>query len=375
MGILRAIGPRIVRNEVAARVGRPRFEDQRPCRLFELAGTMSDMQEPEVAAPATQPKFEIIKDAVILACRAPSLHNSQPWRWVAGYGALQLFLDPARVMNYDESRREALIGCGAALHHLRVAMAAGGWDTDIKRFPEPDDPDHIASLEFTPMTHVSDHDRLCANAILLRRTDRLPFRGPADRESFETALHKLVDVDTVRLDVLPDDLRPQLAEASQIAISLRLYDSAYHTEIGWWISEFRASDGIPYASLASAAEGDRVDVGRPFPVRGGGERRIEIPEDHAEILLLSTDTDTPADALASGEVLSAILLECTAAGLATCTLTHITEVRTTRELLAKLSGSEEYPQLLIRVGVAPALETLPPITPRRPLADVFRVES
>jgi hypothetical protein len=61
--------------------------------------------------------------------------------------------------------------------------------------------------------------------------------------------------------------------------------------------------------------------------------------------------------------------------LATCTLTHITEVPTTRELLAKLSGSEEYPQLLIRVGVAPALETLPPITPRRPLADVFRVES
>jgi len=333
------------------------------------------MQEPEVAAPAPKPQSEIVKDAVILACRAPSLHNSQPWRWVAENAALQLFLDPARVLNYDQSRREALVGCGAALHHLAVAMAATGWHSDIQRFPDPDDPDHIASLQFTPMTYVGEHDRRRADAILLRRTDRLPFSRPMDWEWFEPGLHEVVDTDAVRLDVLPDDLRPQLAEASQIATSLRLYDSAYHTEIGWWTSEFRGTDGIPYASLASAAESDRVDVGRPFPVRGGGERRPEIPEDHAEILLLSTDSDTPADALASGEALSAVLLECTVAGLATCTLTHVTEVRTTRELVAELTGSEEYPQLLIRVGVAPALETPPPITPRRPLADVFEVKS
>jgi hypothetical protein len=89
-------------------------------------GTMGDMQEPEVAVPAMKPKAEIIEFAVSLACRAPSLHNSQPWRWVSRHGALQLFLDPTRVLHYDQSRREALIGCGAALHHLRVAMAASG---------------------------------------------------------------------------------------------------------------------------------------------------------------------------------------------------------------------------------------------------------
>jgi len=337
---------------------------------------MSDMQESEVAEPAVKPKAEIIKDAVSLACRAPSLHNSQPWRWVAEQGALQLFLDPARVLNYDQSRREALIGCGAALHHLRVAMAAGGWDTETKRFPDPEHPDHIASLEFKPAKHVTEGDLRRADAILMRRTDRLPFSAPMDWESFAPMLREVVDPEAVRLEFLPDDLRPQLAEASQIATSLRIYDSAYHTEIGWWTGEFRASDGIPYSSLVSAAEGDRVDVGRHFPVpQGGGERRIEIPEDCAKIVLLSTETDTHADALASGEALSAVLLKCTMADLATCTLTHITEVRTTRELLANLSGSETYPQLLIRVGVAPALETLPPITPRRTLADVFHVES
>jgi hypothetical protein len=325
--------------------------------------------------PAMTPRAEIVKDAVSLACRAPSLHNSQPWRWVIEHGVLQLFLDPTRVLDYDQSRREALLGCGAALHHLQVAMAASGWHTIIKRFPDPDDPDHIASLGFTPVDHVSENDRRRADAILMRRSDRLPFSGPMDWESFEPMLYEVVDTDAVCLDVLPDDLRPQLAEASQIATSLRLFDSAYHTEVGWWTGEFRASDGIPYASLVSGAEADRVDVGRHFPVRAGGERRIEIPEDHAKIVLLSTDTDGREDALASGEALSAVLLECTMAGLATCTLTHITEVRTTRELVAALVSSDSQPQVLIRVGLAPAMENLPPITPRRPLADVFHVQS
>ncbi len=27
--------------------------------------------------------MEVLKTAVLLACRAPSVHNSQPWRWVA----------------------------------------------------------------------------------------------------------------------------------------------------------------------------------------------------------------------------------------------------------------------------------------------------
>jgi hypothetical protein len=329
-------------------------------------------QEDEM--PTATVQNEIIKDAASLACRAPSLHNSQPWRWMSGDGALQLFLDPTRVMIYDHSRREALIGCGAVLHHLKVAMAAGGWRTHLHRFPDPSDPNHLASLTFTPMDHVSEGDRRRADAILMRRSDRLPFCAPTDWESIEPLLRNAIDTAVVRLDALPNDLRPQLVDASQLSASLRLYDSAYHTEVGWWTGPFRSSDGIPYSSLVSAAEGDRVDVGRLFPVTRHGERRPEIPEDHAKILLLSTDSDDPADALACGEALSAVLLECTRAGFATCTLTHITELRTTRELVTALMGFDRVPQVLIRVGVAPAIESVPPASPRRPVDDVFDVQ-
>lgn len=324
--------------------------------------------------PATTVQTAIIKDAVSLACRAPSLHNSQPWRWLLADDTLHLFLDPARVMNYDRSRREALIGCGAALHHLKVAMAAGGWRTHTDRLPDPTNPDHLASVTFTPMNQVTEDDRRRADAILIRRSDRLPFSGPRDWESFEPLLRNAIDTAAVRLDALPDDLRPQLAEASQLSASLRLYDSAYHTEVGWWTGPFRSSDGIPYSSLVSAAEGDRVDVGRLFPVTRNGERRPEIPEDHAEILLLSTENDDPADGLACGEALSAVLLECAMAGFATCTLTHITELRTTRELVTALMGFDRVPQVLIRVGVTPALESVPPVSPRRPVDAVFHLQ-
>lgn len=325
--------------------------------------------------PATMVETQVIKDAVQLACRAPSLHNTQPWQWIYRSGRLDLFLDPSRVMLSDRSGREALISCGAVLDHLRVAMAAAGWQGNVDRFPNPNDLNHLASIDFTAMDYVTEGHRRRAEAILRRRTDRLPFTAPSDWGSVEPMLRNAVDSRDVRLDVMPDDIRPQLVDASQLAESLRLYDSSYHSELEWWTEPFEVSDGIPQTSRVSAAESDRVDIGRRFPLTHQSERRTRIPEDHSTILLLSTDDDSRADALKSGEALSAVLLECTMAGLANCPVTHVTEVRASRELVCALLDHDEFPQALIRVGMAPAMEEVPPATPRRPLDEVLRVQA
>ena len=89
------------------------------------------------------------------------------------------------------------------------------------------------------------------------------------------------------------------------------------------------------------------------------------------MLVLSTDKDTRDDAFRCGEVLSAVLLECTLASMATCTLSHLTELQSSRHLIGTLTGRAGMPQLLIRVGEATALEDVPPTTPRRPLRDVL----
>ncbi len=325
--------------------------------------------------PATAVQTEVIEDAVRSACRAPSMHNSQPWQWVFDGDELRLFLDRSRVTDTDQDARQALIGCGAVLDHLRVAMAAAGWQAHVDRFPSPDDSNHLASIQFTKIDPVTDQDRRRASAIWARHTDRLPFSGPTDWQSFEPVLASVVDKPSVHLDILSDESRPRLIEAAQLAESLRFYDIPYHDELHWWTAPFEATEGIPYSALVSAAEGERVGIDRVFPVTHQSERRAEIPEDHAKILLLSTDANGRADALAAGEVLSAVLLQCTMDGLATCPVTHLTELHVTRELIQSLMDHDAVPQILVRVGVVPVTEETPPPTPRRPLSDVLRLKS
>lgn len=315
---------------------------------------------------------KVIENAVTLACRAPSLYNTQPWRWVADGAWLDLFLDASRAVRADRSMREAHIGCGGALEHLRVAMAAAGWIADVERFPEPGDPSHLARVRFVPAEGVTDYQRRRADAILKRRTDRLPFLAPVDWEPFEALLRGRIDAGAVRLDVLPEETRPRLAEAAEFTESLRLYDSPYHLELDWWTAPFEVSEGIPYSSLISATESDRVGVNRHFPFTHNLDRRTGVTRDFSKILMLSTEGDSHADAFACGEVLSSVLLECAMAGLATCPVSQLTELSVSRELLAALTDHTDLPQVLIRVGIAPALGGTPPPTPRRALADVLR---
>jgi nitroreductase len=324
--------------------------------------------------PEITPTEKVIEDAVAAACRAPSLHNSQPWQWVLSRAELRLFLDPSRVMATDEKAREAIISCGAVLDHLRVAMAAAGWEAHVDRFPNSENPNHLATLTFSSLAYVTERDQLRAKAIWSRHTDRLPFSGVADWGAFQSIVGNRGDTQTVHLDVVAEELQPQLARAAELADSLRSYNTVYNDELHWWTAPFESSEGIPYSALVSETEGHRVGIGRAFPFFNRVERRVEIPEDHAKILILSTDKDERADALASGEALSAVLLECTMAGLATCPVTHLTEVHVARELVQSLTGHDTFPQILIRVGLVPVTEKVAPPTPRRRLSDVLRAQ-
>ncbi|WP_135457560.1 NAD(P)H nitroreductase [Mycobacterium sp. DL99] len=314
--------------------------------------------------------------AVQLASRAPSLHNTQPWRLVAQRDCLHLHLDPSRVVTAtDRSSREAIISCGVLLDHLRAAMAAAGWATAVDRFPNPNDPDHLATLQFSPMDFVTDAHRRRADAILARRTDRLPMTGYADWDAFEALLRARLPDGPVHLDVLAEDARETVAEAAALTESLRLYDSAYHAELAWWTTPFATEDGIPQSSLVSAAESERVAVARTFPVTAHTDRRPNVRDDSATLVVLSTDGYSRADALDAGEALSALLLECTLSGLSTCPVSHVTELHASRDIIGTLIGRDACPQLLVRIGIAPTITDAPPPTPRRAVEAFLTFES
>jgi hypothetical protein len=66
-----------------------------------------------------------VKTAVAMAIRAPSVHNSQPWSWRIGNSTLHLYAEQDRqLIETDPDGRDLMLSCGAALHHLRVSLAA-----------------------------------------------------------------------------------------------------------------------------------------------------------------------------------------------------------------------------------------------------------
>ena len=91
------------------------------------------------------PDRKTIHAVLSLATRAPSIHNSQPWRWRVGDRSLHLYADQDRHLpNTDPDSRDLLLSCGASLHHAVVALAALGWQAKITRLPDPLHPQHPA---------------------------------------------------------------------------------------------------------------------------------------------------------------------------------------------------------------------------------------
>ncbi|MFE3099017.1 Acg family FMN-binding oxidoreductase [Nocardia tengchongensis] len=319
------------------------------------------------------PSGDTIEQAVRLSGRAPSLHNSQPWHWVFDGATLHLFSVRERILPAtDESGRQMLISCGLALGHLRAALAAAGWQTRVAYFPNPTRHDHLATVTFEPSRIVTDADLDRAAAIETRYTDRLPFTAPDDWRDFEPVLPVIVAPLDAVVTVLPPEARSELAHASRLTAAMRRYDSGYQAELQWWAGHSLDAEGIPPTARLSAEERERVEVNRVLPAVPGEPRRTELDDDRSVIVVVSSG-DSSADHLRCGEALSNILLECTVAGYATCPLTHVTELPRSRALIRTLTGRDEQPQVLIRIGSVPASEQRQPRTPRLPLAQILQV--
>ena len=80
------------------------------------------------------------------ATAAPSLHNSQPWRFRIGEHGVDVYADPRRRLDVlDPAGRELLISVGAAVFTLRLAIRGAGYLSDLKLFPVAAEPDFVAT--------------------------------------------------------------------------------------------------------------------------------------------------------------------------------------------------------------------------------------
>jgi nitroreductase len=318
-----------------------------------------------------------IEAALALAVRAPSVHNSQPWRWLVGSDTVDLYADRDRELTkIDPEGRDLLLSCGAALQHLTVALAALGWATEVQRLPTAEDPYHLARV--TVVENGAEQEQCAAErdiemaaAIPRRRTDRRLFSAwPVPRSAISLMAGQAARYG-VGLRQVDDPV--QLTEIVTRAVREHLSDAEYLAELTRWSGRRGTAAGVPAEStpapLHRAAFSARVFANPQLSQPAGAQAQ----DDAGVTLILATETDERIDHLRAGEATGAVLLTATAAGLAACPLTEPLEVTETRaELQDKLLGGEMFPQMLLRIGWAAVNADPLPATPRRPLNAVAR---
>lgn len=325
--------------------------------------------ETERAMPDAFPDHETLRSALALAIRAPSVHNSQPWRWRIAPDTLQLWADPEHHLPHtDPDRRDLMLSCGAALHHCIVALAALGWQARVHRFPTPTEPLHLATLEVTAH-RPAEADVSLAAAIPRRRTDRRLFSSwpvPYGDIALMGARAARSGVRLLRVEDLAElrDVVNQAAYRHQV-------DDAYVRELTTWSGRHASLAGVPARSVP-VPDPDAPVPGRLFAGPALAQPSGTDPAaDNAVVLALGTRDDDQLAQLRAGEATSLVLLTATALGLSSCPITEPLEVPATRAVLREhIFEGVDHPQMLLRIGWAPVNADPLPATPRWPLAAV-----
>jgi hypothetical protein len=318
------------------------------------------------------PAGDLLYEAASVACLAPSIANTQPWRWSVGDGTLDLRADRTRQLTIaDPQGRLMILSCGTVLHHASIVLAALGAAATTQRLSDPDDPDLLARLTITGLHQVTAEDMRLHHALRTRRTDRRPFLGLAPLPDEVIAL--LCNA-SIPFGVTAHEFDAQqtgmLGLAVQSAAIIENHEAAYREEAATWTRrDPSARDGVPPASAVAqvartVAVRDFAPAGTPGLAVGPGDDR------YTTYLAFSTVHDTPADWLRTGEAVSAVLLTAATLGVATSVMSDVVEIAGARALLHAAIGPDGYPQLTLRAGVN---ESAPPIpaTPRRPAAEVI----
>jgi hypothetical protein len=312
-----------------------------------------------------------LRAAAEAALRAPSIFNTQPWRWHVAADRLELSADPDRQLPVvDPEHRMSTLSCGIALHHALVALAAEGRTTAVTRLPDPARPDLLASIEITGHRSPDPADVRRFEATEIRHTDRRLFTDEPVPAQVLDRLRAAAESPLAHLHLVRTEDVPALASAIAHAQELQMADPAYRAELARWTHRPPTSgDGVP-ADTATPPTGRTVPV-REFDVDGGGDLAPGTGHDEAaSYAILAGDGDDPPAWLRAGEAMSAVLLEAVDAGVSVSPMSDVAEVTATRQAVRRLLSGIGYPYLVLRIGMAePA--TGVPATPRRDPSEVI----
>ena len=298
------------------------------------------------------------------ATRAPSIHNTQPWRFTAAADQLDVFFDPARALPVlDPSGRQQVISCGIAVEFAVVALAAAGWLSEVELLPEAGDGDHLATLRLVGPIEATAEDRELAGAIDHRHTVRDPFQP-------RVVPTELLDRLQAQAGAFGVWFKPVTRSEEEVATvflidraeEMEQGDPAYLAELQAWLrTDPAAVDGVPVEAVPSGDPHQRPSnwtirdfvVGTRPHAGGGSATDPDAPPPEVErptVVLMGTDGDDRYAWLQAGRALARVLLMATAAGLAASPLTQALDWPATRTRMRSRLSLVGHPQMLLRMG-------------------------
>ncbi|MBX6390202.1 MAG: nitroreductase [Frankia sp.] len=322
---------------------------------------------------------DLVRDVVRLAGLAPSIHNTQPWRWRHDGAGLYLYPEPARLLAVlDPTGRQLLLSCGAALLHARVALRARGLEPRVELGPLADGPvgadSPLATIRVVGAREASAEELALAAAIERRHTDRRPFQPVPLAHEDVVALRRAAEAEGSWLRSFDDpQLRVEVAVLLAHADWIETHDPAYREELGRWRRQAGgAADGIPPSAVVSNDERQSEFVLRDFEITGDAGLPLgQVSVERPTVVGIGSSADTPADRLMAGQALGRVLLTATARGAAASPLGQAVDLPSTRALLGAVAGGLGHIQMLLRVGYPqPQAAPLAP-TPRRAVDEIL----
>ncbi|MGA5757987.1 Acg family FMN-binding oxidoreductase [Nonomuraea bangladeshensis] len=319
-------------------------------------------------AATLEPPFASAADVCAVvgaAAAAPSVHNTQPWRFHrADDATMELYADLDRLLTVTDPMGRGLgLSCGAALYNLRLAVRVTGHDARVRILPDPAHrPDLLATVHAVPGEPPTPDEQLLHDMIPHRRTNRFPFDDrPVPREIVVALVHA-AHAESATLVPVSGRTARRVLELIAMADDTLADDPAYRDELARWTGPDTRADGVP-----EHAAGPRPRDGR-LPMRDFGRHAGTAEfEPEPQLAALFTRGDGPRDWLRAGQALQRVLLTATARGVAASLFSQPLDLRPPQHRGDRTGGPFGHVQMLIRLGYGPPV----PRVPRRPVAEVL----
>jgi hypothetical protein len=333
-------------------------------------GSAADYDRYAAALRAPLPDNPATADLIRYATLAANGHNTQPWRFRARDGVIEIVPDLARTTPVvDPDDHHVFVSLGCAVENLAIAGAARGMPGDIEIAAD-------GSVRYVIAQAAPQDDPLLA-AIPLRQSTRALYDGRPPSPEDVAALRRATEVPGVRAVFLTE--RRQIDDVRDLVVAgndAQMTDPAFMAELKRWVrfnpkSAMASGDG-----LFSGASGNPLlpDVLGPMAfdlfVTAGSEnaRYARQIDSAAGLVVLLAERADPAHWVAVGRACQRFALTATRLGFKHAFVNQPVEVARLRPELAALVGEPDLrPDIVMRFGYGPQM----PFSPRRPVAAVM----